>query len=76
MKGDMTMKMTLFDLYTVSPQSFVFVRCNSGRLVEYNGGAHGKFVTLKTVKATEYPMYKSVLECTVDDPEDYFLQNR
>lgn len=57
--------MKLYELWRVSPQSFVFVRLANGSVMEYRGGKNGADLEVSRVKATEYPMYKSVLEVEV-----------
>ena len=56
--------MTIQDLYNHAPQSFVFIRDKNGRVTEYRGGTLLD-KEIRTVKATSYPMFKSVLEVTL-----------
>ena len=56
--------MTIKDLYDHAPQSFVFVRDENGRVEEYRGGTLLD-KEIRTIKATSYPMFKSVLEVTL-----------
>lgn len=54
--------MTLKELYTAIPQSFVFVRDADNHVKEYCGGADDSGEEVWEVKATSYPMYESVIE--------------
>ena len=54
--------MTLYELWNVAPQSKVCVRQENGALVEYTGGYALSDKEVVFVKATAYPMCRSVLE--------------
>ena len=58
--------MTLYELYQHAPLCFIFVRGENGKLREYKGAAAGKNRTVATILATDYPMFKHVLEVTLD----------
>lgn len=54
--------MKLKELWMVSPQSFIFVRNEDGRVIEYKGTKDLASRTVEKATATSYPMYKSVIE--------------
>ena len=58
--------MTVYELYRKAPQSFVFIRDKDGRVTEYCGERLERG-EIKTVLATSYPMFKHVLEVTLED---------
>lgn len=62
--------MTLHDLWKVSPQSAIFINFTKHHnREEYNGSlttGWGLF-EVDSVKATSYPMFRSVLEVTLKD---------
>ena len=63
--------LTIQELWRVSPQSHIFIRNEDGSVTEYKGfrlsvaDSKGEVVN---VKATQYPMYRSVLEVTLKVP--------
>ena len=72
--------MTLRQLWNISPESFVFVKYASGTVCEYHGGKEFGKEKVATVKGTSYPMYKSVLEVTLEgvsyEINPYYFQDR
>ena len=58
--------MTLKQIWEVSPQSFIYVR-EGGKVVEYNGDSEMGRRTIANMKATSYPMFKSVIEVELDE---------
>ena len=60
--------MTLYELWKVAPQSHVFVRQENGALVGYRGSDGWADIEVASVVATEYPMYRSVLEVRLAKP--------
>ena len=57
--------MTLHELWSVSPQCFVFVRQKNGQLKEYAGGKKNADAVVEKIIGTSYPMFKNVLEVTL-----------
>ena len=59
--------MTLHELWQISPESFVFIEDThkSETVTEYHGEKYGMRCTVVSVKATSYPMYKSVLQVKI-----------
>lgn len=70
--------MTLYDLWKVSPQNFIFIVDGDGvedyrgdnnisGLVrkEYHGEAFGKVIKIDRIIATKYPMYEHVIEVII-----------
>lgn len=57
--------MTLYELWMTAPQCFVFIRFSDGSVHEYIGGKLYAGSIVKSVYATDYPMYKHVLEVTI-----------
>ena len=57
--------MTLHELWSVSPQCFVFVRQKNGQLKEYAGGKKNADARVEKIIGTSYPMFKNVLEVTI-----------
>lgn len=61
--------MTLYELWKVTPRSFIFIRNTDGSAEEYNGDPRGTDELGKSVivdiVATSYPMFKSVLEVKI-----------
>ncbi len=60
-------KISLYDLWWVSPQCFVFIRGKDGKVREYRGNGPDSDKTVNWVLATKYPMYDHVLEVKLDD---------
>ena len=57
--------MTLYDLWQISPQSHVFIEKADKTVVQYHGEKYGLMLEIESVKATSYPMYKSVLQVQI-----------
>lgn len=57
--------MCLYNLWFVSPRCFIFVRMPNGKVKQYDGEAWGENAIVMDVLATEYPMYKNVLEVKI-----------
>ena len=57
--------MTLYEIWFVSPQSFTFVKYRDGRVEEYTGSGALDNREVANVRATSYPMFRSVLEVTL-----------
>ena len=59
--------MTLHELWQISPESHVFVEEheNPESVTEYHGEKYGMRCKVESVKATSYPMYKSVLQVKI-----------
>ena len=53
---------TVGDLHSLSPQSFIFIRREDGRLEEFTGNAALRDAAVGRVTAKSYPMFKRVLE--------------
>ena len=53
--------MTLYDLWCVAPASHVFINNVGGEPVEYTGSGKYTYWYVADVRATSFPMYKSVL---------------
>ena len=53
---------TLGELRRVSPQCFIFIRHSGGTVEEYQGAKTLADLEVKKITATEYPVYKHVLE--------------
>lgn len=62
--------MTLGELRRVSPQCFIFIRHMDGSVEEYTGSRALADMSVGSVLATEYPMFKHVLEVTLYDGGD------
>lgn len=61
--------MTLYEVWTVSPQSHVFVRGlkkNGQELWEYHGGKEHGDLTVVSMRGTKYPNMSSVIEVEVE----------
>lgn len=71
--------MTLYEIWNVSPQSHVFAVCRRGKPMEYKGENIGKALYVSAIKATEYPMFRSVIEVKAElsrsDLEDIMGEN-
>ena len=59
--------MTLHDLWAVSPRSFIFIRNKDESVTQYDGGDKNRDAVILDVMATEYPMYKNVLEVKIKE---------
>lgn len=57
--------MTIRELWNVSPRCFIFIRNKDESLQQYDGGKENAGKIILDVMATEYPMYKNVLEVKV-----------
>ena len=57
--------MCLYDLWFVSPRCFIFIRKADETVEQYDGAAWGEDAVVLDVLATEYPMYKNVLEVKI-----------
>ena len=57
--------MTLHELWSVSPQCFMFIRQKNGVLKEYTGGKKNADAVVEKIIGTSYPMFKNVLEVTL-----------
>ena len=61
--------MTLHELWRGSPQSFIYIRKADGSVEEYHGHPLGTDEQASSkvvdVKATSYPMFKSVIEVKI-----------
>ena len=58
--------MVLFDLWKCAAQSHIFIRHKSGTVEEYIGTKSEAGARIKSVKATSYPMFKSVIEVELE----------
>ena len=56
--------MTVGELFRVSPQCWLFIRLENGEIEEYTPRDYEESV-VESVFATEYPMFKNVLEVTI-----------
>jgi hypothetical protein len=56
--------MTVGELFRVSPQCWVFIRCEDGTVRQCTPADSNKVV--RSVLATNYPMYKHVLEVVLE----------
>lgn len=54
--------MTVKELWKVSPQNFIFLKDENGRVAEYTGTENGAALEVVDILATNYPMYKNVIE--------------
>ena len=59
--------MTLHDLWAVSPRCFTFIRNKDESVTQYDGGDKDRDAVILDVMATEYPMYKNVLEVKIKE---------
>lgn len=57
--------MTVKELWNVSPRCFIFIRNPDETVTLYDGGKANAGKIILDVLATEYPMYKNVLEVKV-----------
>ena len=57
--------MTVWELWMVSPRCFIFIRNPDETVTLYDGGEKNQDKIILDVLATEYPMYKNVLEVKV-----------
>lgn len=58
--------MTVHEIWKVNPQGHTFIRRGEDdRVIEYTGNGDYKEGAVLRVKATSYPMYKSVIEITL-----------
>ena len=58
--------MTIKELAKVSPQCFIFIRKDDGTVEEYKWGDNQTgALEVADIKATNYPMYKMVLEVRI-----------
>lgn len=61
--------MMLYELWLHAPRCFVFVRNEQGHVEEYIGGAKWRDAEVRSVLATDYPMFKHVLEVVLENQE-------
>lgn len=58
--------MTLIDLWNCTSDTFIFIRTNDS-LYEYCGSQEMAHKKILNMKGTSYPMYKNVIEVTLED---------
>ena len=59
--------MKVYDLWAVSPRCFIFIRNKDESVTQYDGGDKNRAAVILDVMATEYPMYKNVLEVKIKE---------
>ena len=59
--------MKVYDLWLVSPRSFIFIRNKDESVTQYDGQDKIRNAVILDVMATEYPMYKNVLEVKIKE---------